>query len=58
MTIRILNVVDEFTRVAVACHVSRTIGALEVLATSVAVLRKCRDHQAACSQATATIALT
>lgn len=33
VAIRILNVVDEFTRVAVACHVSRTIGALEVLAT-------------------------
>lgn len=33
MAIRILNVVDEFTRVAVACYVSRTIGALEVVAT-------------------------
>ncbi len=33
VAIRILNVVDEFTRVAVACHVSRTIGALEVVAT-------------------------
>jgi hypothetical protein len=33
VAIRILNVVDEFTRVAVACHLSRTIGALEVVAT-------------------------